>query len=209
MQATVQNVLDHELRVFKGRLGGDAAVDKAMRDLADAEERVAARRRLEYQEIVQQTHERKRVEAELKDAQGRLAKVRKVNREESMVMEARGAVKSYSPEMFGHGKRKGGGAQYQKVRLQALDRVRAVGRLSMEQVNDWAWFAKEWDTRMAETDALGDATETSWGEHFAQILASLVARLNAGEDDAVSAFMRTESERVLRWKPVLRIPGRG
>ena len=73
--ANVQKVIDHEVRAWRERLGGDAKVDKAMRDLADAEERQAVRRRLEFQETVQQVVAKRRVEQELKEAKAKLQKV--------------------------------------------------------------------------------------------------------------------------------------
>ena len=203
MVSTVQNVIDHEMKTYKARLGGDAGVDKAMRDLADAEEFQAARRRLEFKEVVQQTRVKKKVQQELKEAKSRLAKVRKVNREESMVMEEREAEKPYSAEMFGQGKKKGGSAQFQKKRQEALNRLRAFGHLSIEQENDWELFAKEWDARMAELHC------AAWGGLFAEIIANVVSQLEGGNANALSDFMHKESRRVLGSVPMVRIPGRG
>ena len=203
MVTTVQKAIDHEVKSWKARLCGDASVDKAMRDLADAEERLAERRRREYQEIVQQTAAKKRVEAELKEAKTRLAKVQKVSRAADGALEAKTAIKAYTAEMFGRGQRNGGGAQYRKARQEALTRLHNYGRLSMEQENDWPLFAKEWDAKMAE------AHGEQWGGYFAEIVASIIEELDAGKTNALSTFMRNESTRVLGSVKTVRIPGAG
>ena len=143
------------------------------------------------------------MQQELKEAASRLAKVRKVCRDESMVMDAPGAEKSYSAKMLGEGQKKGGSAQYQKKRQEALNRLRAFGHLSIEQENDWELFAKEWDARMAETHC------AAWGGLFAEIIANVISELEGGNANALSDFMRTESQRVLGSMHMLRIPGRG
>ena len=119
---------------------------------------------------VQQTRTRKRVEAELKEAKSKLAKVQKVHREVEGALEAKTAIKAYTAEMFGQKMKKGGGPQYRKTRHEALNRVRACGHLSMEQENDWQLFAKEWDAAMA--DVHGEAwgsVRRNIGEHSARI----------------------------------------
>ena len=203
MAGTVQKVIDREVKVFKGRLVGDGGVDMAMRDLAEAEERECARRRLEFQEVVQQARTKKRVEAELKEAKSKLAKVQKVHREVEGALEAKTAIKAYTAEMFGQGQKKGGNATHRKQRKDALKRVRALGSLSIEQENDWELFVSKWDEVMASTH--GEA----WGTLFAETLAHIVSELDSGKSNALSNFMHSESLRVLSSVPVIRIPGFG
>ena len=90
-----------------------------------------------------------------------------------------------------------------KKRQEALNRLRAFGHLSIEQENDWELFAKEWDARMAETHC------AAWGGLFAEIIANVVSELEGGNANALSDFMRKESQRVLGSVPMVRIPGRG
>ena len=201
MVANVQKVIDHEVRAWKERLGGDAKVDKAMRDLTDAEEQQAVRRRLEFQETVQQAAEKKRVAQELKEAKAKLAKVQKATREVDGALDAKAAIKAYTGEMFGQGQKKGGNATHRKHRKDALRRVRALGSLTIEQENDWELFASKWDEVMASTH--GEA----WGTLFAETLQNIVDDLDAGKSNALSNFMHAESLRVLHSVPVIRIPG--
>ena len=66
------------------------------------------------------------------------------------ILETRAAMKTFTPAMLGQGQKKGGSAQYQKARQEALNRVRSCARLSLEQQNDWKFFTTTWDSRMAE-----------------------------------------------------------
>ena len=143
------------------------------------------------------------MEEELKEAKAKLAKVQKVSREVEGALDAKTAMKAYSPEMFGKGQKKGGGPQYRKMRKEALTRVRNCGSLSMEQENNWQLFAKEWDAKMAETHG------ELWGQLFAEIMASILSDLDAGKTDALSHFMHAESTRVLGSVKTIRTPGVG
>ena len=100
-------------------------------------------------------------------------------------------MKSFSPAMLGQGQKKGGGAQYQKARQEALNRVRSCARLSPEQQNDWKFFTATWDSKMAE--AQGEA----WGGLFAEILQQVLDELEGGNLEALSQLMHRESTRIL------------
>ena len=105
--------------------------------------------------------------------------------------------------MFGKGQKKGGGAQYRKARKEALTRVRAVGRLSIEQENDWDLFANKWD------DVMANSHGEEWGTLFAEIVSHIVSELDSGNSNALSSFMHAESTRVLGSVQTIRIPGFG
>ena len=99
---------------------------------------------------------------------------------------------------FGEGKKKGGAQQHQKTRLEALERVRAVGNLSPEQRNDWDYFRVAWDTKMA------DMHDGDWANIFAEILQNVVVELETENHNALSEFMYKETKRVLGDFPTLR-----
>ena len=103
--------------------------------------------------------------------------------------------------MLGQGKTNGGTAQFQKARQEVLNRVRALAELSSEQQNDWRLFATTWDAQMAE------AHGADWAGLFAEIVQRLLNDLEGGNRNALSEFMRCESERVLGHVPTLRIAG--
>ena len=199
--STVNRAIAYEVRSYRRRINGNVAVDKAMRDLAAREEKEAHRLRAEYQETVQQEREKRKVAQELKDAAAKLAKVRKMTREREGVLEASDAVKAYSAEMLGHGKKKGGGAVFHKTRLEALNRIRAISKLSVDQENEWTHFTMTWHKTMAETHG------EEWGKLFGEILQNLFEELDAGKTNALSDFMHRESVRVLGPIGMIRIPG--
>ena len=60
-----------------------------------------------------------------------MAKTRKQIRAAEEILEARGAISSVTPAMLGQGKKKGGGAQCQKARLEALNRVRSCAVITV------------------------------------------------------------------------------
>ena len=110
-------------------------------------------------------------------------------------------MKTSTPVMLGQGQKKGGSAQYQKARQEALNRVRSCARLSLEQQNDWKFFTTTWDSRMAE------AHSEDWGGLFAEILQNILHKLEEGNREALSEFMHKESTRILGQVETLKLPG--
>ena len=201
LQMTIDKVMHTESKRFKQRMGGDAAVAAELRASLEAEEAVERRKRLEFQEEMQQVREKKRIALELKATQEKLKKARKDMRETAAVVTAKEAIKSYSLLALGDGKKKGGGAQFQKIRFEVLDRVCAVAQLSPQQRNDWDYFRTAWDKAMAE------AKGEEWAKLFAEIIQSVIQDLEAGKTNALSKFMYNETRRVLGEVPVLVVPG--
>ena len=71
--------------------------------------------------------------------------------------------------------------------------------MSAQQKNDWQWFKREWDAKMAETH------NKAWGAEFAEIANGLLEKLKAGNESAVSDFMYNETIRVLSEVPTLQL----
>ena len=120
-----------------------------------------------------------------------MAQTRKETRAAEEILEARGAIKSFSPAMLGQGQKKGGSGQYQKARQEALNRVRSCATLSPEQQNDWAFFATTWGSKMVEAHGV------DWGGVFAEILQNVLDEMEKGNREAFSQFIHRESTRVL------------
>ena len=110
-------------------------------------------------------------------------------------------MKTFTPVMLGQGQKKGGSAQYQKARQEALNRVRSCATLSPDQLNDWKFFTTNWDSRMAE------AHGEDWGGLFAEILQNILNEIEEGNRSAFSEFMHRESTRILGEVETLRLPG--
>ena len=198
---TVRKVMHDEQKRFRQRIDGDAAVEKAMRTTAEAEEAEARRRRAEFQQAAQRKREIANVERELQQSKAKLRQARRDLREATDVAEASEALKTFSLEAMGKGQKNAGGAAFRKVRQEALSRVRSVARLSPEQRNDWSYFATNWGKKMVEEH--GEA----WPAMFAEILQNVVNELEAGRGNALSDFMRKESVRVFGGVNIIRLPG--
>ena len=110
------------------------------------------------------------------------------------------AVKLYSLDMLGHGKKQGGPESCRKARFEVMQRVRNAAELSDEQSNDWEFFARSWDAQLAP------ALCKEWGRIFAETMQGLLQRLLNGEHTALSDFMEQETQRVLGELPVLAVP---
>ena len=114
---------------------------------------------------------------------------------------AKEAVKSYSIVELGQGKKKGGGAHFQKARFEVLERVRSVAVLSPEKRNDLDYFKQNWDRVMAEFHG------ENWGGLFAEVIQNVVDELHGGKETALSDFMQRETQRVLSDVPASVVPG--
>ena len=109
------------------------------------------------------------------------------------------AMKTFPIDLLGAGDCKAGGAKARKCRFDVLDRLAQNGaKLSSSQKNDFDWWKHAWD----EWGCL--EYKSMWGETFAswmqQILTSHVI-------NAFSTFMHCETNRVLRDKKALVVPG--
>ena len=117
------------------------------------------------------------------------------------VLEAKHAIKQYSLEELGKGRRRGGGVAAKKRRWEVLDRLARLGQgLSPEQRNDFGWFKEAWDARMLEEH--GD----SWPETFMGWMQGLLGKNEAGVGNAFSVFVHNETRRCFDGVPGLRVP---
>ena len=198
---TVYQVMNTESKRFRQRLRGDVAVAAELRATLEAEEALQRQRRAEFEEDMQRLREKKRVDRELKAVQAQLKKARREIREADAAVTAREAIKSYSLAALGQGKTKGGGAQFQKVRFEVLERVRSVAQLSPQQRNDSEGFKADWDKAMAAEHG------EEWPGLFAQVIQNVIDELGNNRTNALSEFMYKEAQRVLGDIPALVVPG--
>ena len=201
LSTNVKQVIHNEEKRFRARIGGNAAVDKAMRAIADEEEHRAQLRRLEFQESCQLKREQSAAREELSKAKAKLTAMRKANREAEDVAAVVTAVKSFSLPMLGEGQKNSGGAAFKKARRDLMNRIRGIAMLSDSQKNDWQHFQSTWDQKMAEAHGAG------WAEKFAQIMQHVLNGVEGGEPNALSDFMHKETLRVLGDVPVVSVRG--
>lgn len=119
------------------------------------------------------------------------------------VLEARHAMKTFTPGVLGQGKKKAGGAKGQRARFDVLDRLAHLGvGLSPGQKNDWAWFKAAWDAKMvSEHDQEWPMLFAGWMQQVLDEMAQ-----EAGSN-AFSSFVHRETLRCLSAQDALRIPG--
>ena len=164
MSMTVTRVMHSETKKFRQRHAGETEVKRQMRESIQAEQQMILRQRHDFQYHMQQVKEKKRVARELKEAQAELVRIRKQTRDAEAVVTATEAMKTFSLDSMGDGKKNAGGKKGQETRFEVLERVRAVAALSAEQRNDWEYFKTTWDKLMAECHGAG------WPKLFAEIL---------------------------------------
>ena len=198
---TVNRVIHSESKRFSTRMRADQGVCQELRAGLEAEEACYRRARVEFQEHMERKRETGRVKHELKDALAKLQTARKEQRSAEAVVTAMEAVKAYSIEMLGKGKKNAGNQQHRKARLEVLERLRRSAELSAAQTSAWVFFKTTWDREMAT------AHGAHWAELFAEMVQQVLNDLSEGKSNALSVFMHNETRRVLSDTPALLVPG--
>ena len=150
---------------------------------------------------LEQRQATRKATAELQSVVTALKKAKRDARAAEAVVVANEAVKLYTLDQLGHGKKSGGPECCRRARLEVMQRVRNAAELSDEQSNDWEFFARTWDAQLAL------AMCKEWGRMFAETMQGLLQKLLNGEQTALSDFMQRETQRVLGQLPVLAMPG--
>lgn len=199
LEMTLSRAIHDEERKARGRLQTDPVVAQALEQKRTAEDAEISKQRKALKQQMQAAADAKQTQREAKQAQTQLQQVRAQLREAQNLKATKDALKSYTPEMLGHGRRGGGVVAHRSRRQEVLDRLASQGSLTAAQRNDWQWFKDEWDSKMAEIHG------ELWGQKFAEIAQGLLAQMENGSQSAVSLFMYAETRRVLCNVPVLRL----
>ena len=137
---------------------------------------------------------------EAKAATALLKKRKREIEDAEAVLQAKHAIKNFSFEDLGKGRRSGGGVLAKKKRWEVLDRVSRLGQgLSPAQKNDFTWFKDAWDARMLQE--YGD----EWPETFTGWMQRLLEDNEKGVASAFSVFVHTETRRCFDGVPALRV----
>ena len=198
---TIARVVHTETKQFRERLRGNADVDKELRTMMAVDEEHCRQGRIAFQEHMQQAQKRKRLDKDMKEMAAKLAKTRKASRAYEAVVTEQQALKTFSLEALGKGRKNGGGDPCRKARGAVLERIRLIAELSIEQRNDWEYFKTHWDREMAK------AQGEKWAEAFAEMMQNVLTLLQNGETNAFSVFMHRETQRVLSQDSALVLPG--
>ena len=114
---------------------------------------------------------------------------------------AQHSAKAYTLPQLGFGKKHGGSQDNQQKRFEVLDRLRAVGEISVDQAGQWFAFRSAWDEKMA------DLHQEDWGRYFSEVVQALFIDLSdPAKQHALSEFIEVEKQRVLKDVPMLCIP---
>ena len=117
------------------------------------------------------------------------------------MLQANHAIKQYSLEDLGKGRKRGGGVVARKRRWEVLDRLARLGQgLSPAQRNDSGWFKDALDARMPREH--GDI----WPEMFMGWMQRLMGENENGEANACSVSVHNEKRRCFDGVLALRVP---
>ena len=193
---TVNNAILLEEKRARGRKRTNSAVAAAMIAEREHELMETVRQRAVSTMSLRDNQKRLKTIKKLKEEQAACEQRRLALHKASTLVESLRALKSFDTADFGQGHKTGGTRQHATNRRSVLDRIRARAQpLQPEQANDWDWFVRHWDrARLAN---LGPAKQNAWGAMFRDIAKDLLERLQGGEHDAVSRWMRKESRRFL------------
>ena len=108
LKDTVSRVMHMETKRIATRMRGDERVYQDLRTWLEAEEESFRRERLAFQEHMQRKREQARVEHELQEARAELQNARKHQRAAEVAVTAMEAMKAYSLEMLGKGRKHAG-----------------------------------------------------------------------------------------------------
>ena len=198
------NCLVREIHKEEKRMRGlqseHPAVALAMTRRRDEEEAALRVERNRVASMNEEKRDAEALQASTKEAARRLKRAREQLADVEKLIETRNQLKTFSLASLGDGLPRGGGAPARKRRFEVLDRMLQHGAgLSPAQQNDWKWFKEAWDEHM-----LLELKE-QWGHRFAEYMQGILVRIEAGEENALSLFMHSETRRVLETKPALQM----
>ena len=188
-----------EERRATGRLQEDPEIVAALEARKVDDDAKLQQQRRALQEELDKVADAKKAAAEAKNAQEHLKKVRSQLKEAQDIKATRETLRTFSVDMLGEGKLRGGGAMAKKNRMEVLQRLASHATLTPQDRNDWSWFIEEWDRAML------DVHTVHWGSHFAGLVQAVLQDLETGDKAALSKFMRAEIKRVLSQHGVLRV----
>ena len=133
-----------------------------------------------------------------------LLRIKKAEYEKAAaVVTANNVHKTFTPTMFGQGRKNGGTKEHKAHRHDALERIRRISCLTPEQEGQWDFFKAGYDNKMAFIH------QEEWGCLFGQIMQGVLDKVLEGNATAFSEFIASETVRVLIDVETLTIPGMG
>ena len=195
--------LRKEVRKLRQLTREDQGVALAIQSFQDAEKEFASSQLRALEENHAQELNAKRLRLEIDASKTELQKKKDQIKELEAVLDMKEAVKTFTPELLGKGKKSAGGVKGLRNRHDLLDRLAALGtQLSPPQRNDWEWFKQSWDAAMLE--AHGDEWPSLLPTWMNKVLEDMAQE---GGSNAFSLFVHSETQRCLRDIPALQVPG--
>jgi hypothetical protein len=199
LELTICRITHDDERKLRQIQQTPSAVAEAMERQRLAQERAEMHEHKLVQDQLAAKRLTKAAKAEAKEYQQKLHHVRTQLKDAQDLLAAKEALKSFTPEMLGEGRSRGGGLAFKARRMEVMDRLLTHGKLTKQQNNDWNWFKETWDKHMSETH------DHNWGREFAEICQGLLDQLRQGDSATVSNFMYNETRRCLSDVPMLRL----
>jgi hypothetical protein len=192
LEVTLKRAMHAEERRAFGRQQEHPEVAQALQRMHQEERQDLLRQRHAIEERARLAQQAKDLNGEVKSATEKLKQKKAEIESHAAVLECKQAAKSYTPEMFGQGRKNGGDSKHRKERSDALDRLAKRSPLSAEQRNDWDLFKSHWDAHQSKEH--GD----NWGKTFAELLQALLRAVQDGEPTALSKWMQQETRLFLK-----------
>ena len=198
-------LLDNEARLERRRQRAKAtetpAVAEALARQRDAEMQKEYSQRRAAEALNRKRKSAMDVQKQLDAAKSDLRKKKDALAEADKLAASKYTLKTFSPEQLGQGSNSGAGLAGRKRRAEVLDRMARLGSgLSAAQQNDWEWFKTHWDQRMLEDHG------SDWGGIFPSWMQGVIDD-HETVGNALSLFIKAETQRNFSETPVLQVPG--
>jgi len=199
LEITLSRAIHDAEREAYGLRQSDPKVAQALHEKHVAEEKEVATKRLALNRQMEANRALQKARHETAETMAQLKRAKLQLQTAQSILETESAIKSFSVEMLGNGRNRGGGVVFRKNRMEVMDRLCKISELTGQERNHYNWFKEKWDQHMAH-----EHSET-WGQQFAEIMQSLLQKIQGGSLRALADFMYREHRRCLADVPILRL----
>jgi len=199
LEMTLARAIHDAEREAYGRRQSDPKVARVLHERHLADERAVAAKRLALNRQMQEANNLRQLKRDATETMSQLKRAKAQLQCAQTILETNEAIKSFSVEMLGNGRARGGGGGFRKSRMEVMDRLSRIADLTPVEKNHFNWFKDQWDLHMAHEH------NDTWGQKFAEIVQALLEKIRDGNQRALADFMFSEHQRCLAGVPVLRV----
>ena len=170
LEITLSRAVHDAEREAYGLRQSDPKVAQALHEKHVAEEKEVATKRLALNRQMEANRALQKARHETAETMAQLKRAKLQLQTAQSILETESAIKSFSVEMLGNGRNRGGGVVFRKNRMEVMDRLCKISELTGQERNHYNWFKEKWGNHMAN-----EHSET-WGQQFAEIMQSLLEK---------------------------------